>query len=154
MRTWPALVIGRVDDLIQAALVDHPVAAIEELPDSLRVFFSSVEARDQAAKSLGDAFPGIAVSPVDVPDDNWAARSQAALTAITVGALIIAPPWDLPEMSKAQGSRPKAQCIVIQPSMGFGTGHHATTRLCLAADRKSTRLNSSHVSESRMPSSA
>ena len=38
------------------------------------------------------------------------------------------------------------------------TGDHmgmlATVMNCLAIDRKSTRLNSSHVSESRMPSSA
>ena len=30
----------------------------------------------------------------------------------------------------------------------------ASSRCCRSADRKSTRLNSSHVSESRMPSSA
>ena len=33
-------------------------------------------------------------------------------------------------------------------------GMLATVMNCLAIDRKSTRLNSSHVSESRMPSSA
>jgi ribosomal protein L11 methyltransferase len=137
MRTWPALVVsgfpglrsGKRDggsltdsDLFQAALTDYDVTAVEETADdSWRVFFQGETDRDRAAATLAAKFPDLRVHTVDVPDEDWAARSQAALHAVQVGNVIVAPPWDAPTV------------VTIQPSMGFGTGHHATTRLCLAA---------------------
>jgi ribosomal protein L11 methyltransferase len=120
MRTWPALDIQQADDddLIQAFLIDFNLAAI----DGSRFFFHSHDDRDRAAGALRAHFARIEAHPVDVADEDWAARSQASLRAVTVGALTIAPPWDF-----------KLGDIVIEPSMGFGTGHHATTRLCLTA---------------------
>jgi ribosomal protein L11 methyltransferase len=144
VRTWPALVVttspapavtsagdsASFPDLVQAALMDFVVAAIDEpSPDSLRAFFHDPAERDRAAAALPEAFPDLQFTAVDVPDEDWAARSQANLTAITVGELIVAPPWDVPGASPV----PERRVIVIQPSMGFGTGHHATTRLCLKA---------------------
>jgi ribosomal protein L11 methyltransferase len=127
VRAWPAIEIDHIADadLLQAALLDYEVAAIEErTADSWRVFFQSAADRDRAAAALARDFPEISVAAVDVPDEDWAARSQASLRAIQIGNLVVAPPWDVPENSLV---------VVIQPSMGFGTGHHATTRLCLAA---------------------
>jgi ribosomal protein L11 methyltransferase len=134
MRSWPALDVGRLppspagfgepggDDLLQAALTEFNIAAIDErAPDSWRIYFHDIAERDHALSSLRAAFPDLAFSPLDVADEDWAARSQAALTRIEVGRIIVSPPWDVPLV------------ITIQPSMGFGTGHHATTRLCLAA---------------------
>jgi ribosomal protein L11 methyltransferase len=132
-RTWPALDIERVDpdttDLIQAFLTDFNVFAIDDNePGVLRVFFDDEDRRDEAGEAVADRFPAIAVTLVDVADEDWAARSQASLRAIKVGDLVIAPPWDV-TFQGSHFNRP----IVIQPSMGFGTGHHATTRLCLLA---------------------
>lgn len=130
MRSWPALDVGRLPDtpdLLQAALLDYDIAAIDDnMPDSWRVFFSTVDERDRAHRGIAAEFPELAFVSVDVPDEDWAARSQADLRAITVGNIIVAPPWDVP------GGNASAT-IIIAPSMGFGTGHHATTRLCLAA---------------------
>jgi ribosomal protein L11 methyltransferase len=145
-RTWPALDISPFDDLIQAALLKHDVAAIDE--DAGRVFFHSTGARDAAAAALRVQFPTLHIAAVDVEDEDWAARSQANLQAVRVGNVIIAPPWDVPRSvpelkfgptkatdtsagrNVSSGEPPIV--IVIQPSMGFGTGHHATTRLCLS----------------------
>jgi ribosomal protein L11 methyltransferase len=139
LRTWPALEIRShtgIWDLIQAALTDFDVAAIDDnAPEAWRVFFHTSEARARAAVSLRGQFQDLSLAAVDVVDEDWAARSQAELTAVRVGNIIVAPPWDIGASSTA------ATTIVIQPSMGFGTGHHATTRLCLAHLQQLTLRN-------------
>jgi ribosomal protein L11 methyltransferase len=120
-RTWPALDVRNVPEFFEAALTDYHVTAITEGDEVWRVFFHDADERDRAASELRTAFDSIALEAVDIPDEDWAARSQASLRAVHVGRVIVAPPWDAPVT------------IVVQPSMGFGTGHHATTRLCLAA---------------------
>jgi len=98
--------------------------AVEDAGTALRIFFASAADRDAAAVHLAAAMRQLTCTPVDVPDEHWAERSQATLTAVRVGALTVAPPWDRPTDDST--------VITILPSMGFGTGHHATTRLCLA----------------------
>jgi ribosomal protein L11 methyltransferase len=125
VRTWPALDIHPVSELLQAALVDYDASAVDERSSNdWRVFFTSPAERDRAATGLRNEFPDATIEAIDVPDENWAARSQASLHAVRVGNIVIAPPWDVVDGDLI---------IVIQPSMGFGTGHHATTRLCLDA---------------------
>ena len=122
---YPALDI-RCDnlDLLLAAVDDFSPTAIEERPEAIRVFFPSAVVRDHARTHLGTRFD---VESVDVADENWAKRSQEGLRPITVGRITV--------LSKppAISHQPSAMTLIIQPSMGFGTGHHVTTRLCLEA---------------------
>ena len=109
-----------------------------------RVYFFSAEARDAAHRTIDRVLGpvGARTTPIDVSDDGWAARSHAGLRAVQVGDLVVAPPWDVPPPSAGDRS-----VVIIEPSMGFGTGHHASTRLCLLAlQRIRDRLRaSSHV---------
>jgi ribosomal protein L11 methyltransferase len=134
-RTWPALDVAGLPpadapdahdavqgDLLEATLTDFDVEAIDEsAPAGWRVFFRTRAGRDRAQQAIAREFRTLPLTSVDVPDEDWAARSQASLKAVRVGNLIVAPPWDAPIV------------VAIRPSMGFGTGHHATTRLCLSA---------------------
>ena len=106
------------DDFSPTAVEDH------EHDAGFRVFFRSPHDRDRAARAASDAFPQLDLRSAEIDDEDWARRSQADLRAVRVRRLIVAPPWDV-------RSDDSAMTIVIEPSMGFGTGHHATTRLCL-----------------------
>jgi ribosomal protein L11 methyltransferase len=142
LRTWPALEarlrassygeLKQLEERLSAVLDDFGPSAIQQLDDRWLVFFTSHSARDVAASAVPAMMPGqIAVDAVDVADEDWAQRSQQNLTAVDVGRVTIAPPWAVMD-GTARGRDDGRLTVVIQPSMGFGTGHHATTRLCVA----------------------
>jgi ribosomal protein L11 methyltransferase len=136
VRTWPAVDLESTadPDLLLAILDGLDVTAIEEYPDRLRVFFSTGTARDSAIATLRSR--DFIATPVEVDDEDWARRSQEGLAPIRVGRIVITPPWAVAPATSHQRPATSHQppvTIVIPPSMGFGTGHHATTRLCLAA---------------------
>jgi ribosomal protein L11 methyltransferase len=134
-------------ELIHAVLDEFEPQAIHnhESAEGWRVFFKTPGRRDAAAAALATSLGGrlLTVAGIEVPDEEWARRSQADLTAIRVGRIIVAPPWDeaaAPAHLPSYDLQPVPLSInhsadlviVIDPSTGFGTGHHETTRLCLA----------------------
>jgi ribosomal protein L11 methylase PrmA len=211
LRFSPGPGAGTLQDMLYAELdAFEPVAIHEhESGDGWRVFFPTPAQRDGARRALASEFENaLELHAIDVDDEDWARRSQAALRAVRAGRLVIAPPWDVPDArdssfdqaqddpealegsrfairdSKNQESqsgkskrepRPATRdpgisnheprtasrdsgtstreprtasrdsgtstreprtasrdiVVIIDPSTGFGTGHHATTRLCL-----------------------
>jgi ribosomal protein L11 methyltransferase len=66
------------------------------------------------------AFPAARTSDV-VP--GWEERWREFHRPVRIGTLWVGPPWEEPP--------PDALPVVIDPARAFGTGGHATTRLCL-----------------------
>jgi ribosomal protein L11 methyltransferase len=130
-------------DTVAAVIDGHEAIALEgEGRGPWRVHFGDGPARDRAHGALAGALAAwCAIHPIDVPDEGWTEKVQAALGPVRVGRIIVAPPWDVPVAAGVPAGPPRQApplpepplVIVIEPSMGFGTGHHQSTRLCLAA---------------------
>jgi len=128
---YPALDVRGADaDRVLTLVDDFAPTAVEDLEDGLSIFFSHAQKRDEARAAVEGEFPHAAITAREVDDEDWARRSQENLTPVTVGAITVTPPWC---MQDGQVAEPAHHAITILPSMGFGTGHHPTTRLCLAA---------------------
>jgi ribosomal protein L11 methyltransferase len=146
----PALVIrfpsgttAPLRDRLVALLAGFDLLAVQEddldLPRAWSAHFATRASRDAAAAAIADddEFALVGVERTEVEDENWAQRTQADLPAITIGRVTIAPPWDLPRpglsqlLPSAAPRTPSPVVVQIEPSRGFGTGHHQSTRLCI-----------------------
>ena len=59
----------------------------------------------------------------DDVEAGWEERWRAFHRPVRIGSLWIGPPWEMPPDD--------ALAVVVDPGRAFGTGSHATTRLCL-----------------------
>jgi ribosomal protein L11 methyltransferase len=117
-------------------LMNHDVQGFEEGRDGeLIVHLLKEEWDNEKAASL-EAFlhglPSTGARLLEIKtqkDTDWNAQWEAGIEPLKISDdLVISPSWRLEE---AKQLAPK-HLIVIDPKMSFGTGHHETTRLCLA----------------------
>lgn len=124
-------------DRLVGALADFDLISIHEndpvRPTEWTAHFGDERARDSAAAAI-QGLPGnenLRLERCEIEDEDWARRTQADLPAVRIGRILVAPPWDLPP-GFGQKAPSSEVVVVIEPSRGFGTGHHQSTRLCLA----------------------
>jgi len=95
-----------------------------ELALLLHIFPEGVEELDGAYAVYADEPPlGFDVVAVDDVAAGWEDGWRAFHHGVRVGSCWVGPPWEEPPAD--------ALAVVIDPGRAFGTGAHATTRLCL-----------------------
>lgn len=114
---------------VLAALLELAPSGVEEVRGDGWVEFAVYGAPGELP-SLPDgdaevAGARVAVRGESVPDD-WAERWRRFHSPVLIaGRVYVRPPWEEPAI------RPGVHEVVIDPGQAFGTGAHATTRMCL-----------------------
>ena len=119
---------------LSPVLWSHPISGVETIRGDLvrvSVHFEKAQLKEflEFARTLGF----VADTPVPVIERNWVAESNATWEPVQAGALRIEPVLNKDDVRIANPGT-----ILIHPSSGFGTGHHATTRMVLELMQKVT----------------
>lgn len=134
-RAWRklTLAVGGVDAEEAAGVLAYELGVTVEVLSGGEVAVwlaeSDPRAIEGAAGIIPSLFPGATARVArseTVEDADWLARWKQSIVPLPIGRrLVIVPPW-LP-VPASEGRIP----LIIEPGMAFGTGHHATTALCL-----------------------
>lgn len=90
-------------------------------------------------RNLGLAKGPCRISTRRVSEDDWSGKWKAQVGPVRVSeGLMVAPPWsEVPRSEVPRSERPLV--VRINPGIGFGTGGHETTQLCLRQLEKRIR---------------
>ena len=117
---------------------DIPESVIDEVDDvasdeylSLVYYFYESEDIEKNAKAFKDFVEGKEITTLvelsERPWDDWNQEWRKHYSEIDVhDELVVIPEWE-----KENSTRKDSECVFIYPGMGFGTGEHQTTYLCL-----------------------
>lgn len=120
-------------DLLFAALALYVNHGWEEesTPEGLlaRVHSPNHEFCDELSEKLLELKLDWKITFSVVPEEDWVSTWKEFFTPVEAGSrFLVLAPW-MEEERKATAR----QVIIIEPKTAFGTGHHATTALCLKA---------------------
>ncbi|MEE9614018.1 MAG: 50S ribosomal protein L11 methyltransferase [Thermodesulfobacteriota bacterium] len=94
---------------------------------TLTAYFSGSSLRDIALLRKKAASIGWKLTTSPYTEEDWLVKWRRNLRPLRAGRVLVKPSWS--------GARRRRGEVVLEidPGMAFGTGHHATTRLCLKA---------------------
>jgi ribosomal protein L11 methyltransferase len=128
---------------LEGTLPAAAVAALGDDPASLRIYLApDADAADCAARiehALASIVPASPRSwslvPLSTPDADWATAWRDYFRPVAVSERLAVLPawWDRADGLRLAGvaDAPDAVVLRIEPGQAFGSGTHATTRLCL-----------------------
>ena len=93
----------------------------------------SAPAEENFARTLREetraVLPELDIRFTRVKDEDWQSAWRAFFTPLPLGVFLVLPPW-------LESQNTELLPLIIEPRSAFGTGHHASTALCLTVISK------------------
>jgi ribosomal protein L11 methyltransferase len=135
MKAFEVQVPARQEDLATALLWECGTAGLEVRKGpggrvTLLAYFPRQRGLAARLRARLEAVRGLDMRAVPVPRVDWVARFREGFRPLAAGSFAIVPSW---LARAARTTHDATHRLIVEPGRAFGTGTHATTRLCLEA---------------------